>query len=103
MSWPKLKLIEEMTRLQIPFSEILSVKQLMEEPEVSKMSLVETIQSERYQGELKFPKSPVHYSRTPVAKQQEPPLLGEHTHSVLSELLGYSDTYIEELRLKRVI
>jgi len=29
--------------LQIPFSEILSVKQLMEDPDVSKMDIVDTI------------------------------------------------------------
>jgi crotonobetainyl-CoA:carnitine CoA-transferase CaiB-like acyl-CoA transferase len=37
-------------------------------------------------GEIKLVGSPIHMSRTPVAHQGAPPVLGEHTHEVLGKL-----------------
>ena len=98
--WEKNQLIEEMAKLSIPFSEILSVKQLFEQPEVvSGMNLTTKITSQKYQGdrenkELEFPRNPIHYSKSSVADVSEPPLLGEDTDSILKQLLGYSDSQI---------
>ena len=47
--------------------------------------------------------NPLHFSSTPVAYTQAPPLLGEHTASVLRERLHLSDRALEELALSRVI
>jgi crotonobetainyl-CoA:carnitine CoA-transferase CaiB-like acyl-CoA transferase len=44
----------------------------------------------------------VHLSQTPGKIWGPPPLLGQHTRDVLSEL-GYSDSLIENLREKGVI
>ena len=38
-----------------------------------------------------------HLSRTPASPQGHPPLLGEHTEEVLSEVLGMSDSEIKAL------
>lgn len=38
-----------------------------------------------------------HLSRTPAAPQSHPPLLGEHTEEVLSEVLGMADDEIRAL------
>lgn len=48
-------------------------------------------------GEVEMPGSPMQFSRTPTTIRRHPPLLGEHTEEVLSEL-GYSDETIRELR-----
>ena len=42
--------------------------------------------------------SPMHFSATPVAYRNGPPMLGEHTTEVLSELLGMSEDEIDLLR-----
>ncbi|MDZ7643662.1 MAG: CaiB/BaiF CoA-transferase family protein [Woeseiaceae bacterium] len=42
--------------------------------------------------------NPVVFSDTPAELRQAPPLLGEHTASILSERLGYSEKQIAELR-----
>ena len=42
--------------------------------------------------------SPLRLSATPVAYRSAPPLLGQHTDSLLQRLLGMSETQIAELR-----
>jgi len=42
--------------------------------------------------------SPIRMSGTPVTYRHAPPLLGQHTAEVLSDVLGLDDTEIEELR-----
>lgn len=64
------------------------------------MGITEKIKSAKYsngdQNEfLEFPKNPIHYSACENVDIKEPPLLGEHTDSILSELLGYSKEKIE--------
>jgi succinate--hydroxymethylglutarate CoA-transferase len=41
---------------------------------------------------------PYKLSRTPAAVRQPPPLLGQHTAEVLTELLGYSAEQVTALR-----
>lgn len=41
--------------------------------------------------------SPIKLSETPVTYRQAPPLFGEHTVEVMSDLLGLDDSEIEEL------
>jgi crotonobetainyl-CoA:carnitine CoA-transferase CaiB-like acyl-CoA transferase len=47
--------------------------------------------------------NPIRMSDTPVTYRRAPPVLGEHTHEVLSSMLGMSDPEIEALRLDRAI
>jgi crotonobetainyl-CoA:carnitine CoA-transferase CaiB-like acyl-CoA transferase len=41
--------------------------------------------------------SPIRMSGTPVTYRHAPPLLGQHTVEILSDVLGLDDTEIEEL------
>jgi crotonobetainyl-CoA:carnitine CoA-transferase CaiB-like acyl-CoA transferase len=47
--------------------------------------------------------NPIRYSRTPLAYDVPPPLLSEHSDTILRELLGRSDADIAELREKGII
>jgi len=47
--------------------------------------------------------NPIRLSETPVEYRAGPPLLGEHTHAVLSELAGIGDVEIAELAEARVV
>ncbi len=49
-------------------------------------------------GDLKLVASPMKLSATPVRTDLPPPLLGQHTDSVLREVLGYSDAQLGALR-----
>jgi crotonobetainyl-CoA:carnitine CoA-transferase CaiB-like acyl-CoA transferase len=53
-------------------------------------------------GKMKFVGPPVRYSNFIEASSLPPPLVGEHTVAVLSEL-GYLGEAIEELRAQGVI
>ncbi len=46
---------------------------------------------------------PFKFSETPAEVRIRPPLTGEHTTEVLSDLLGYSKDEIEGLRQEGVV
>jgi crotonobetainyl-CoA:carnitine CoA-transferase CaiB-like acyl-CoA transferase len=52
---------------------------------------------------LKLIGIPVKYSETPGSVRLPPPLLGQHTQEILSDLLSYSQEEIELFRHERVI
>jgi len=52
---------------------------------------------------LRLVASPIKMSATPVREDLPPPLLGQHTTDVLSDVLGYSPEQQQALRNKGVI
>ena len=54
-------------------------------------------------GTVPLVANPIKYSRTPLKYDIPPPLLGEHTTEVLSDLLGMSAAEIDALRAKKII
>jgi crotonobetainyl-CoA:carnitine CoA-transferase CaiB-like acyl-CoA transferase len=87
-----------MTARSIPFSEIKSVKQLFEEPEIQQMQLTERVESKKFAKEgkeyLEYPKNPLRYSKNELVDFKEPPLLGEDTDKILKAILGYTEDTI---------
>ena len=54
-------------------------------------------------GEIPLVANPIRYSRTPIAYDIPPPMLGEHTDEVLTSLLGKSAADLGNLRAKHII
>lgn len=54
-------------------------------------------------GLLKMTGTPLKFSDTPGSVRTPPPLLGEHTHAVLSRDLGLESARIDDLRARGVI
>ena len=54
-------------------------------------------------GSVKAIKNAVHLGRTPLDTYRAPPKLGEHTHAILTGLLGYSASEYEEIRRANAI
>jgi crotonobetainyl-CoA:carnitine CoA-transferase CaiB-like acyl-CoA transferase len=47
--------------------------------------------------------NPIKFSQTPLEYHSAPPLLGQHTASVLAERLGYDEARIAELAVRNII
>lgn len=54
-------------------------------------------------GPLRLVASPMKFSATPVVEAKAPPLLGQHTTAVLSELLEANEAWVEDLKARKVI
>lgn len=54
-------------------------------------------------GKLPTVASPMNFSATPIKYRDPPPLLGQHTDEVLSQILGYSEADIKRLREGAII
>ena len=54
-------------------------------------------------GVVKNIKNPMHLSDTPLDTYAAPPRLGEHTREILTGLLGYSASEVEELARSETI
>ena len=54
-------------------------------------------------GQVKLVASPMKLSATPVTYPSAPPLLGQHTQTVLTEVLGYGEQQLDELKARNII
>ncbi|OPZ66378.1 MAG: Succinyl-CoA:(R)-benzylsuccinate CoA-transferase subunit BbsF [Verrucomicrobia bacterium ADurb.Bin474] len=54
-------------------------------------------------GKIKLVGIPVKYSDSKATIRLPPPVLGEHTREILSEILGYDDQQFEDLKSAGVI
>lgn len=54
-------------------------------------------------GPIKLVNHPIKYSRAQPKIRTPPPMLGEHTNEVLTELLGMSEDDINHLKSKGTI
>jgi len=54
-------------------------------------------------GQVKLVASPMKLSATPVTYPSAPPLLGQHTQTVLTDVLGYGAQQLDELKAKKII
>jgi crotonobetainyl-CoA:carnitine CoA-transferase CaiB-like acyl-CoA transferase len=86
----------------VPVAPIESLGGIFSDPHVSKGGLVETLQHPLI-GEFRAVGSPLMLSGSRPATRYPPPLLGEHTEAVLTEVLGYSQDRISDLAGRKVI
>ena len=63
------------------------------------MNLTDKFSAPQYGAkDLEFPRFPIRFDHLESAKMEAPPLLGEHSEQILSELLQYSDAKIAKLK-----
>jgi len=85
----------------LPCGAVLSVAEVLEHPQVRAREMVIERPHPKL-GKVKLTGVPIKLSDTPGEATTAPPLLGQHTDEVLSEL-GYGGKQIRELRKNNVI
>ncbi|MEE8608422.1 MAG: CoA transferase [Nitrospiraceae bacterium] len=85
----------------VPAGALYNLAEVLADPQVSHLGLIEEVEHPRVGG-LKFVGSAVNYENLPRKKANPPPLLGEHTTAILTEL-GYSQAEVKKLEGQGVI
>lgn len=88
--------LEHLRSIGIPCGRVNSVTTALADPHTAARGMVQTI--EHSLGAFRTLGIPLKFSGTPASIRHAPPLLGEHTGTVLGELLGLDADEIDRLR-----
>jgi CoA:oxalate CoA-transferase len=81
----------------IPSAPVNSVAEALADPQVVHRRMVREV-PHTLGGEIRVLGNPIKFSRSAENEFSSPPTLGQHTESVLREVLGYTTAQIETLR-----
>ena len=101
-AWKLDELVAALRQAGVPCGAVRSIDQALADPQIAARAMVETLNHPSI-GALKTLGLPVKMSDTPGQIRSAPPLLGEHTQSVLSRDLRMPVQEIEKLRTAGVI
>lgn len=87
---------------KVPCGPIYTLDQVFEDPQVRHRQVLGRMAHPRL-GSMPYIRNPIRFSGTPIQEGLPPPMLGEHTESVLAGELGMSDGEIAELRAEGVV
>ncbi len=94
--------IERLTAAGVPCGSVRDFAEVFADPQIAAREMVQTAEHASI-GAVRLLGIPVKLSDTPGAVRTAPPLLGQHTASVLQADLGLSAADIDALRAKAVI
>jgi formyl-CoA transferase len=86
----------------VPAGAVRTIPEALSDPQAQAINMVVEVPHPRA-GRIRMIRSPLNFSRTPVAIIRHPPILGEHTREVLVDLLGYEPEAIDQLRAQEII
>ena len=87
---------------KIPCGAINNLAEVFADPQVQHRGMVSTWEHP-HNPSVELVSSPIKLSATPVRTQLAPPLLGQHTDEVLSELLNLDAATLQQLRAQGVV
>lgn len=94
--------LDDFKQASLPCGPINDVREVLSHPQVEPRDLI--IETEHpTAGRLKLTGFPYKLSKTRPGLHYPPPLLGEHTHDILVNLLGYSEVDVEAFRKSKSI
>jgi CoA:oxalate CoA-transferase len=96
------KVFEVLVEVEVPVAPIIGVEEAVEDPQVRHRGMLVELEHPEA-GTVKTVNFPVKFSRTPARVDRAAPLLGQHNAEVLTELLGYREEDVEDLRQAGVI
>jgi crotonobetainyl-CoA:carnitine CoA-transferase CaiB-like acyl-CoA transferase len=93
---------EALKATNIIFCPVYSIDQVVRDPQVKAREMIIEVQDER-KGSFQVVGNPIKLSRSQEPLSGSLPELGEHTHQILSRLLGLSDPELERLKAEGII
>lgn len=97
-----LEWLDKFEGASFPYAPVNSLSQTFSDPQVLHNKMVQTIEHPTA-GNIKLVAPPVQYSKSVNCIRGPPPRLGEHTRQVLSDILGYEQSYIDELAQQKIV
>lgn len=94
--------MEILVEAAVPCGPVNDMAHLFADPQVQHRNMIAEVPHPTI-GTVRLTGIPIKYSDTPGSVRRHPPLLGEHTDEVLSEVLGYSEEKIAGLKQQEVI
>lgn len=94
--------IADLEAVGVPCGPINNLEQVFADPHVQAREIRQTLDHPTL-GQVPSVASPIRLSKTPVQYRMAPPLLGEHTHDVLCNLLGMDEAEVKTLQQAGVI
>ena len=103
-AWKAADLLAVLEKAGVPAGPVYSLAQVFDDPQVRARGLsVEAPCAKSARGSVRMVGYPVKFSGTPVDHYRAPPSIGEHTRTVLHEMLELDGTAIERLAAAGVI
>lgn len=93
--------LERLEENDVPAAPLYNVAEVLRDPQVKHLGLVEEIEHPKA-GKLKFVGPAVSFANLSREKAKPPPLLGEQTAAILTEL-GYGESAVRELEKQGII
>lgn len=93
---PRATWLARFTYTGVPAGSVRDVGEVLDDPQLASRGMIHSVQHPTV-GPVKVIGSPVKLSETPASVRTPPPVLGQHTDSVLAEL-GFTAHEIAELR-----
>lgn len=86
----------------LPCGPINTVPEVFQHPQSEERGFVQKVEH-RTAGQIPLTGFPYKLSRTPAVVQHSPPVLGEHNHQILIDLLSYTQEQVADFEANNVI
>ena len=86
----------------IPCGPVNNMQHLFTDPQIKYRDMIVEVPHPTIDA-LRLTGMPIKYSETPSTIRRHPPLLGEHTDEVLTEVMGFSTKQINDLKTQGTI
>lgn len=95
--------IEACNKVGVPCGPINTVPEIFDDSHLQARGLVEPVEHPSMAGPINLVRSPIRMSGTDLGIRRTPPMLGEHTQEILSDVLAYDHERIETLRKRGIV
>lgn len=95
--------LELFRRQEVPSAPVNDISQALSDPTLTEHGGIVDVGDYGTAGPIRMLANPIHFSETPVPQYAPPPLLGQHTRQVLSEVAGYDGPTIADLEAQSIV